>query len=221
LKAESDWEEKMNFADAIKNGFKNYVQFRGVASRSEYWYWVLFTVLVSVVLGTIDGVMAAGSLEQQATDPFAMGFSFANVASLVFLLPNLTVGVRRMRDAGFSAWFLLVQAVPMIPLFVMIGTFVTELSGAVGDANIFEALTSLGVALVLIAANPGGAQAAEFMATFAGTFTWLGITLLVTLAVAIFFFVIYLRPTKTFEEGNKLVSPVPAAAPLEDAGTTA
>jgi len=211
----------MNFADAIKNGFKNYVQFRGVASRSEYWYWVLFTVLVSVVLGTIDGVMAAGSLEQQATDPFAMSFSLANVASLVFLLPNLTVGVRRMRDAGFSAWFLLVQAVPMVSFFVMIGTFAAELSGSVGDSNIFEALAGFATVIVLIAANPGGAQAAEFMSTFAGTFTWLGVTLLVTLAVAIFFFVIYLRPTKTAEQGNTLVVQTPAAAPVENSGTTA
>ncbi|NDH66083.1 MAG: DUF805 domain-containing protein, partial [Microbacteriaceae bacterium] len=152
MKAESDWEEKMNFADAIKNGFKNYVQFRGVASRSEYWYWVLFTVLVSVVLGTIDGVMAEGSLEQQATDPLAMSGTLGNIASLVFLLPNLTVGVRRMRDAGFSAWFLLLSVLPMILVFVVIGTFVAELSGAVGDGNIAEALAGLGAALLFIAA---------------------------------------------------------------------
>ena len=208
----------MTFADAIKSGFKNYAQFRGVASRSEYWYWVLFTGLVGTVLSTIDSVLAGPSNGSELAN--ASGW-LANISSLVFLVPNLAVGVRRMRDAGFSAWFLLVQAVPLIPLFVLLGTFVAELSSAVGDSNIFEALTSLGVALVLIAANPGGAQAAQFMATYAGTFTWLGITLLVTLAVAIFFFVIYLRPTKTFEQGNKLVSPVPAAAPLEDAGTTA
>ena len=198
----------MTFADAIKSGFKNYAQFRGVASRSEYWYWVLFTGLVGTVLSTIDSVLAGPSNGSELAN--ASGW-LANISSLVFLVPNLAVGVRRMRDAGFSAWFLLVQAVPLIPLFVLLGTFVAELSSAVGDSNIFEALTSLGVALVLIAANPGGAQAAQFMATYAGTFTWLGITLLVTLAVAIFFFVIYLRPTKTFEQGNKLVSPMKSA----------
>jgi len=208
----------MTFADAIKSGFKNYAQFRGVASRSEYWYWVLFTGLVGTVLSTIDSVLAGPSNGSELAN--ASGW-LANISSLVFLVPNLAVGVRRMRDAGFSAWFLLVQAVPLIPLFVLLGTFVAELSSAVGDSNIFEALTSLGVALVLIAANPGGAQAAQFMATYAGTFTWLGITLLVTLAVAIFFFVIYLRPTKTAEQGNTLVAQTPAAAPVEDSGTTA
>jgi uncharacterized membrane protein YhaH (DUF805 family) len=211
----------MTFADAIKSGFKNYVQFRGVASRSEFWYWTLFTFLVSLVLGTIDGVIQAGSSDEMLMDPFAMTAGLSNIASIAFALPSLAVGVRRMRDAGFSAWFLLVQAVPMIPFFVMIGTFVTELSGAIGDSNIDEVLASLGAALVFIAANPGSAQAAQFMATFAGTFTWLGITLLVTLAVAIFFFVIYVRPTKTVEQGNKLVVQTPAAAPNQDAGTTA
>ena len=211
----------MTFADAIKAGFKNYAQFRGVASRSEYWYWVLFTFLVSVVLGTIDGVMAAGSLGQQATDPIAMSGTLGNIASLVFLLPNLTVGVRRMRDAGFSAWFLLVQLVPMIPFVVTIATFVAELSGAVGDGNIAEALSAFGAALVFIAVNPASEQASQFLATFSGTFTWFGISLLVTLAVAIFFLVIYTRPTKTREQGNALVAAAPAAAPLEDSGTTA
>jgi len=208
----------MTFADAIKSGFKNYAQFRGVASRSEYWYWVLFTGLVGTVLSTIDSVLAGPSNGSELAN--ASGW-LANISSLVFLVPNLAVGVRRMRDAGFSAWFLLVQAVPLIPLFVLLGTLVAELSSAVGDSNIFEALTSLGVALVLIAANPGGAQAAQFMATFAGTFTWLGITLLVTLAVAIFFLVVYTRPTKTAEQGNTLVAQTPAVATSEDAGTTA
>lgn len=208
----------MTFADAIKSGFKNYAQFRGVASRSEYWYWVLFTGLVGTVLSTIDSVLAGPSNGSELAN--ASGW-LANISSLVFLVPNLAVGVRRMRDAGFSAWFLLVQAVPLIPLFVLLGTFVAELSSAVGDSNIFEALTSLGVALVFIAANPGSEQAAQFMATFAGTFTWLGITLLVTLAVAIFFLVVYTRPTKTAEQGNTLVAQTPAVATSEDAGTTA
>jgi uncharacterized membrane protein YhaH (DUF805 family) len=211
----------MNFADAIKNGFKKYVQFRGVASRSEYWYWVLFTFLVSVVLGTIDAVMAAGSLEQQATDPFAMSGTLGNIASLVFLLPNLTVGVRRMRDAGFSAWFLLLSVLPLIPLVLTFGTLISEIAAFAGTADPADAVMSFLGALAFIAMNPTGEETAAFLAAFSGTFTWLGVTLLVSTAVAIFYFVVYLRPTKTFEQGNKLVSPAPEVAAVEDAGTTA
>ena len=47
----------MNFVDAIASGFKNYFNFKGRASRSEFWYWVLFTILLSLVLGTIETVL--------------------------------------------------------------------------------------------------------------------------------------------------------------------
>ena len=35
----------MTFFEAISSGFRNYVGFSGRASRSEFWYWILFTVL--------------------------------------------------------------------------------------------------------------------------------------------------------------------------------
>lgn len=208
----------MTFADAIKAGFKNYAQFRGVASRSEYWYWVLFTVLVGLVFSTIDSVMAGPSNGSEIAN--ASGW-LANISSLVFFLPNLSVGVRRMRDAGFSAWFLLVQLVPMIPFVVTISTLISEVAAFAGTSNPGEALVSFIGALAYVAVNPLSEESASFLAAFPGTFTWIGITLLVTLAVAIFFLVIYTRPTKTREQGNALVAAAPAAAPLEDSGTTA
>ncbi len=208
----------MTFADAIKAGFKNYVQFRGVASRSEYWYWALFTVLVGLVFSTIENVIAGPSSSSGLAD--STGW-LTNISSLVFFLPNLSVGVRRMRDAGFSAWFLLVQAVPMIPVVITISTLVSEVAAYAGTSNLGEALLSFIGALAYVAENPGGQDTAAFLAAFPGTFTWIGITLLVISAVAIFFVVIYTRPTKTREQGNTLVAAAPAAASPEDSGTTA
>ncbi len=40
----------IGFIDAIKRGFKKYATFSGRAGRSEYWWWALFTFIVSVVL---------------------------------------------------------------------------------------------------------------------------------------------------------------------------
>jgi len=85
----------MDFVGAVRAGFKNYVNFRGTATRPEYWYWVLFTALVSIVANAID---RTGSL--------------SGLFSLATLLPGLGVTVRRLRDAGFfldmaiasSAW---------------------------------------------------------------------------------------------------------------------
>lgn len=43
----------MSFGDAIKNFFTKYVTFSGRARRSEYWFAVLFTTLVSAAIGII------------------------------------------------------------------------------------------------------------------------------------------------------------------------
>ena len=47
---------KVTFAGAVKSAFVNFAQFRGVSTRAQYWYFVLFTVLMALVLGTIDSV---------------------------------------------------------------------------------------------------------------------------------------------------------------------
>lgn len=39
----------MNFGQAIKSGFNNYVNFSGRAPRSEYWYWTLFGLIVAII----------------------------------------------------------------------------------------------------------------------------------------------------------------------------
>ena len=44
----------MTFSEAISSGFRNYVGFSGRASRSEFWYWILFTFLVGIVTEIID-----------------------------------------------------------------------------------------------------------------------------------------------------------------------
>ena len=38
----------MNFGEAIKSGFDNYVTFSGRAARSEFWYWILFSALAEL-----------------------------------------------------------------------------------------------------------------------------------------------------------------------------
>ena len=50
----------MTFFEAISSGFRNYVGFSGRAARSEFWYWILFTVLVGIVTSIIDfGVLSS------------------------------------------------------------------------------------------------------------------------------------------------------------------
>ena len=44
----------MTFIEAIQSGFKNYSTFTGRAPRSEYNYWILFVILLSIVIAILD-----------------------------------------------------------------------------------------------------------------------------------------------------------------------
>jgi uncharacterized membrane protein YhaH (DUF805 family) len=46
----------MTFRDAIRAGFANYVNFSGRAGLGEFWYWVLFTILVGIVTTILDAI---------------------------------------------------------------------------------------------------------------------------------------------------------------------
>lgn len=80
---------------------QNYANFNGRARRSEYWYFVLFNVIVSILLTIIS--MAVGS-----------GDIISNIYTIAVLLPSLAVAVRRMHDVGKSGWFILIPIYNLI-----------------------------------------------------------------------------------------------------------
>jgi len=97
----------MTFTQAIKSGFSNYVNFSGRAARSEFWYWTLFTVLISIVVDAYDYGMGSGS-----------GL-LGQLWGLATFLPGLAVGVRRLHDTDRSGfWMFLLLAV--VGIFVLI-----------------------------------------------------------------------------------------------------
>jgi uncharacterized membrane protein YhaH (DUF805 family) len=61
----------LNLTDAIKTVFSRYAQFGGRACRSEYWYWILAMVLVSVVLTLVEGAVLAPALGFESFSPDA------------------------------------------------------------------------------------------------------------------------------------------------------
>ena len=103
----------MGFGQAISSGFNNYVNFSGRASRSEYWFWTLFAILVTVVAQIIDGVIGMQLLSV--------------IASLGLLLPGLAVSVRRLHDLDRTGWWLLllltgIGAIVLLIFYCMKGT---------------------------------------------------------------------------------------------------
>ena len=85
----------MNFQTSIRSGFQNYANFKGRASRAEYWWWTLFTVILGLVGSSIHS-------------------SVGSLAQLVTLLPSISVAVRRMHDVDRVGWFIFVPIYNLI-----------------------------------------------------------------------------------------------------------
>src|SRR5512147_2937684 len=94
------WREEMTFQESIRTCFQKYVVFDGRATRSEYWWFVLFTFLASLALGFVSDLLSS-------------------LFSLAVLLPSLAVGARRLHDIDKSAWWLLLWLVPIIGWIVL------------------------------------------------------------------------------------------------------
>jgi uncharacterized membrane protein YhaH (DUF805 family) len=192
----------MNFVDAIKSGFKNYANFKGVAARSEFWYWVLFSFLVQQVAQTID--RASGSM------------TWNSVVQLALFLPSLAVSSRRLRDSGRSQLWLLSYAAIGVSVFWLIFTFIAEFAQAFGTTD----TAALQDALDQFSIDQTGPIADAIAAgTFNGSLAPLLATVVVSMASGIIFLVFYCSKTKTAAQGNKYVTDAPAA-PIDNGGTT-
>ena len=93
--------------NAISTCFKKYATFTGRATRSEFWFFFLFTLVVQLVANAIG--IAAGSE------------AIIWLVYLVFFIPSISVTVRRMHDVDKSGWFQLIPIYSFI-LSVTAGT---------------------------------------------------------------------------------------------------
>ncbi len=96
----------MNFAQAISSGFSNYMKFSGRAVRSEYWYWVLFTVLGNIGAEIIDAVLGITAINP--------------LFGLAIILPSIAVAIRRLHDLDRSGWWIFIGLIPLIGWIVLI-----------------------------------------------------------------------------------------------------
>ncbi|MCD2511299.1 DUF805 domain-containing protein [Comamonas endophytica] len=100
----------MTFQESIRVCFAKYADFSGRASRSEYWWFGLFAMLVSFGLSLISGILW-------------LLFALATV------LPSIAVTTRRLHDTGRSGWWQLLYLVPVIGVVVMIVFLVQDSKG--------------------------------------------------------------------------------------------
>ena len=95
----------MTFSEAVKTCLVDkYATFSGRATRSEYWFLVLFGYLLAFII-----VFVGMSVE---SPELMIGLSI--VLGLILFIPSLSVCVRRLHDTGRSGWWYLLILIPYV-----------------------------------------------------------------------------------------------------------
>ena len=101
----------MTFGQSIKTCFRKYAVFKGRACRSEFWWFTLFTFLVSIALDFLLGLFLIplifkGQFNAESINSVSTPFYIVSiVVGLALLLPTLGVLVRRLHDINKSGWW--------------------------------------------------------------------------------------------------------------------
>ena len=104
------------FADSVKRAFSQYAKFDGVASIAEFWWFILFNLLVrgvlfSLVFVLVIGTAASGGDGETAGASTLVVMLVLGLYLLAVFLPSLGLTIRRLHDAGYSGFFVLLEFV--------------------------------------------------------------------------------------------------------------
>ena len=103
------YQRQVTFKEAVVSAIQhNYCNFSGRASRSQYWWYCLFTFILTAVIGIV----------------FCWSENALNIVTgivnLALLLPGLGLAVRRLHDIDKSGWWLLLAFIPLIGAIILI-----------------------------------------------------------------------------------------------------
>tara|TARA_B100000767_G_scaffold258963_1_gene268181 strand:+ start:308 stop:682 length:375 start_codon:yes stop_codon:yes gene_type:complete len=103
----------MDIQTSIKTCFNKYATFSGRASRSEYWFFILFGVLGGIVTLIIDVMILDYSIESEYTP-------INSIFSLILIIPSIAVACRRLHDVNKSGWWQLIWLTIIGGIFLLI-----------------------------------------------------------------------------------------------------
>ena len=106
----------MNFPTSVKSGISNFVNFKGRASRSEFWWFFLFAQLLR-------------TFAQQVS------VSTATVTGFALLIPSLSVHVRRLHDSGRSLAWLLWLVTSLVGFGIVLSRLLTQTAQTIANLD--------------------------------------------------------------------------------------
>lgn len=86
---------------------QKYTVFEGRARRKEYWFFVLFNLIITIVISVVESGIGTGGV---------LGIIYM----LGVFLPSVAVAIRRLHDTDRSGWWLLISFIPVIGVIVLL-----------------------------------------------------------------------------------------------------
>lgn len=109
------YQRQVTFSEAVRNALTvNYCNFNGRASRSEFWWYALFTII-------LGGIISLAFFWSDTLEYIVTG-----IVNLLLLLPGLGLAVRRLHDTNHSGWWVLINLVPVVGWIVFVFFAVTD-----------------------------------------------------------------------------------------------
>lgn len=127
------YQYQVTFGEAIKRAFNNYCNFSGRASRSEYWWFILFVNVVTFALYMGYIFIFILSLTASSHPDFYGEYSYDDTTyvypfyllavmllfDLSILLPSCGLLFRRLHDTGRSGWMALISLIPFVGAIIL------------------------------------------------------------------------------------------------------
>ena len=94
-------QRQVGFVESLLLFFKNYLNFSGRSGPSAYWWYLLWSLIFTILFAQIDSL----ALDISAEDLFSLSSAFA----LITLIPSISLSFRRLHDIDKSGWWLLIS----------------------------------------------------------------------------------------------------------------
>lgn len=116
--------------EKIKNGFNQYfvnviknqyTDFNGRATRSQYWYFVLCYIIISIPFSIVDAIFKTQILTL--------------ILALALVVPSVAIGIRRLHDINKSGWWYLIALIPIAGPIALLVMFCLPTQPAVSNNN--------------------------------------------------------------------------------------
>ena len=107
---------------------KNYTLFKGRASRTEFWYFILYWAIFYVIIIAVDRVLGFNFINLKTLTfseyiPLANLYDEVGLLTVIYrpltILPSLAVISRRLHDINRSGWWCLMCVTPLVVILII------------------------------------------------------------------------------------------------------